>query len=750
MTGTDGTGHEEQLGRLAVAQGRRVVSVTLGSENFVTLVPGSAGLVILDPFAEDLFERLDVDGAFENPQARTQWVSHAHQAATLGVQLRREHALADAYACARFALFITARLRDAKGVPAVAGNLWTVVDQARNVLERAAGPERGPAGDPEWTVAIDRYRRDLEWLRSMAVADCRAVLSDVRAISDDDPSSSERALALHRVAQLARSELSFAVAVERLEATNDADRQLLAAAETLAQLDGESLLSLTIDKAALGDPTWARYLAHRGAALRAANAHMVGGRLAAVFRQLSVLRLRATTGGGAHAHQVSYGISARLQTVGRDLVTVLLRCGEEEEALNVSEGLLARAMVDWMGRTHAVWRIPREFRAAIDPLTGSLNAVDVVRGDEIPAVAMQMNAAILVYLRHLGGLHAWLVTPTGELRNADLGNDRSTVERVAELLPHLPAGQGGVRDASLPSGAATEKDALDRELRNLYDLLVPGEFDELLAGHRLAIVADPTLQGVPFAALRSPREKYLIEERELVLWPSVTSCLVLEAGARIPTWRRARRAGRVHPLVIGKSTFESEYPIGSERLRVPSLPGAKAEARTVGALLSADILVDADATATAMLERGSGADVIHLATHGLLDAADPMASCLLFSDGVLSAGTLYALDPGIRAGLVVLSACRTGLGGDHPDSLIGLESAFLIAGAQTVVSTLWRIADDVTVELMTAFYHHLEPDWNVSRAMRKAQIEVLTQPATSHPAFWAAFRVAGRTSISRG
>jgi CHAT domain-containing protein len=257
------------------------------------------------------------------------------------------------------------------------------------------------------------------------------------------------------------------------------------------------------------------------------------------------------------------------------------------------------------------------------------------------------------------------------------------------------------------------------------------------------------LNAVPFAALRTPEGRYLIEDRELVFLPSVTAWLALKAGARMPTWMRARREGPVAPVVIGKASFESEYEIRTadvvERIGFGSLPGARAEATAVAGLLGVEPLLDVDATVDAVIG-GSGADVMHLATHGFLDEERPRASFLVLSDGLLVADELYRFDPGVRLGLVVMSACRTGLGGAHPDSVIGLANAFLIAGAQSVVSTLWRIQDDVTATMMAAFYRRLVHGDDVAGALRSSQLETLGAPRTSHPYYWGAFRVTGRAA----
>jgi CHAT domain-containing protein len=86
----------------------------------------------------------------------------------------------------------------------------------------------------------------------------------------------------------------------------------------------------------------------------------------------------------------------------------------------------------------------------------------------------------------------------------------------------------------------------------------------------------------------------------------------------------------------------------------------------------------------------------------------------------------------------VLSACQTGLGHRHPDSLIGLANAFLIAGAQAVVATLWKIPDDATRTLMEDFYQGLTDGLSAAAALRHAQRQALESPERADPFCWAA------------
>jgi len=149
---------------------------------------------------------------------------------------------------------------------------------------------------------------------------------------------------------------------------------------------------------------------------------------------------------------------------------------------------------------------------------------------------------------------------------------------------------------------------------------------------------------------------------------------------------------------------------------------------------------------------------IHLATHGLLNEKQPLLSGLLLAgekgdgeDGFLQAHEIYNLE--LRARLVVLSACETGLGQLRGgEGLIGLSRAFLYAGARAVTVSLWSVEESSTA-LMTLFYRELQKNFDPVRALRSAKLALMKSEGRfsrsggidlAHPFFWAPFVVYSR------
>ncbi len=144
--------------------------------------------------------------------------------------------------------------------------------------------------------------------------------------------------------------------------------------------------------------------------------------------------------------------------------------------------------------------------------------------------------------------------------------------------------------------------------------------------------------------------------------------------------------------------------------------------------------------------------ILHFATHGILDPKRAENSGLFLSmvdrdgqaqNGFVGLQDIYKLHAPVD--LVVLSACRTGLGKDvRGEGLIGLTRGFMYAGASSVVASLWKVDDEATAELMKRFYTNmLQGGMTPAEALRAAQNSIRQEPQWSAPYYWAAFTLQG-------
>ncbi len=276
----------------------------------------------------------------------------------------------------------------------------------------------------------------------------------------------------------------------------------------------------------------------------------------------------------------------------------------------------------------------------------------------------------------------------------------------------------------------------------------------LKGASRLHVSADGTLLLVPLAALPVAGGQALGE---------TTTLSYLGSGRELITGA-ARAASRQPPLVLANPDFGPRAKVAVDRaadlsaMAVDALPGTRAEGQAVAELFSdARLLTGAAATKQALLAT-RGPKLLHVATHGFFLAAGKatavaakmplLRSGLLLAgfnrhkspnDGVLTALEVASLDlQGTE--LAVLSACNTGMGEVRGgDGVHGLRRALAIAGAQSVVLSLWPVDDQATRALMEAFYRAWKGGQPKAEALRTAQAVVRANPKWQHPFYWAAF-----------
>jgi CHAT domain-containing protein len=179
------------------------------------------------------------------------------------------------------------------------------------------------------------------------------------------------------------------------------------------------------------------------------------------------------------------------------------------------------------------------------------------------------------------------------------------------------------------------------------------------------------------------------------------------------------------------------------------LPESKKEVETIAADLPkpSTILLGTDATETRFRELPLAEfNVLHLALHGYVDKEYPDRSALVFapdqsaaSDGMLKVRDIRTLH--LNANLVTLSACDTGVGPVGEDGVANIVNAFIEAGANSVVSTLWEIEDHSTEHLMAEFYARLARGESKGDALRDAQRQLIKEGYS--PFYWASFELVG-------
>ena len=189
---------------------------------------------------------------------------------------------------------------------------------------------------------------------------------------------------------------------------------------------------------------------------------------------------------------------------------------------------------------------------------------------------------------------------------------------------------------------------------------------------------------------------------------------------------------------------------------LPPLPASRAEIENAVAIFAHGSveLLGKHATEAEFKKQPLGRfAIIHLAVHAFSDPKDQARAALLLAqdesgeeDGFLQPREISQLP--ITAKLVVLSACNTGAGPSFgQEGIANLARAFLIAGASSVVTTLWSVGDTGSSGLMTEFYRNLHAGQDVATALWNAKQTLLRQFGPSILPTVAAFQVVGNGSV---
>jgi CHAT domain-containing protein len=324
------------------------------------------------------------------------------------------------------------------------------------------------------------------------------------------------------------------------------------------------------------------------------------------------------------------------------------------------------------------------------------------------------------------------------------------------------------------------KDGLEEGIalrRALFDPLLPA----LEGRHRLILAPDGNLTRLPFEALPVGEHRYLIDTYTISY---------VSVGRDILHFGDTPLAQTSDALVVADPDFDlGATSTTKSGVPFPSLRGARDEGEQVGACLRVIPWLQAVALES-RLKMCHSPRILHLATHGfflpdmtlapeedmlgmgpmhpgeesrlawvarvsnpLLHSGLALAGANTWAqgsepppeaeDGILTAEDVTGLD--LRATeVVVLSACETGLGKVHAgEGVFGLRRAFVLAGAKTLVMSLWKVPDVQTQALMRDFYGRLLAGWPRVEALRAAQLMI--KQRKSHPFFWGAFICQGES-----
>jgi len=285
------------------------------------------------------------------------------------------------------------------------------------------------------------------------------------------------------------------------------------------------------------------------------------------------------------------------------------------------------------------------------------------------------------------------------------------------------------------------KNPSTENLVQLYDLLMKSfvEDNEFKGKTDFIISADGILNLFPFETLlNSTSKQYLVESRNIRYVPSGKELVRLYKNSSASTSRDV--------VIFDNPDFDKQIGSKNRATRLISsslqnmvfskLPGTKAEAEAIKKILKGENVIEyAGALATQEnLFSVVHPKILHIATHGFFikkALSNPMLKSGLAltgansGEGVVTALKLSGLNlKGTK--LVVLSACETGLmNANASDSVSGLSKAFIQAGAENIVVSLWSVSDMGTKDLMTIFYQEIQKGVSYAQALRNTKLKMI-------------------------
>jgi CHAT domain-containing protein/tetratricopeptide (TPR) repeat protein len=495
----------------------------------------------------------------------------------------------------------------------------------------------------------------------------------------------------------------------------------------------------------------------------------------------TVERVRQNFGSGT----LRTAMVADKREVYEQLISVLLRMGEVDEAFVVADAARGRVLLE---RLPAAGKATPERSARttafsegelllvrIDLLVESIDLMEETPPEELTSDQARELASLYGRLTRARREYEGLLVLAAESapdESAFLGGTRVEASAIRSalapgqlLIEYFVPVQGPVvvfavsRDEIRAMESPIDADNLASRVRLTRDLMARSEesgdrLDYLLGGlheallepllhagllsaaDELVIVPHRELVYLPFAALRDRTTgRYLVQDFTLRVLPSAAALPVL--AQRPAVTGGLSRGSAFAPLADRLPATRMEVQaVTDESGRIKRYVGSRATERAVRGALE---------------DRG----LVHLATHGILNVRNPMFSRLELArgavgdpadDGRLEVHELLSLR--IEAPLVFLSGCETGVGAAHStafaqgEDFATLAQAFLFSGAGNVVATLWPVEDAGAAEFAGQFYRHLTGD-APGVALAEAQRAMLVHERYGNPYFWAAYQVAG-------
>lgn len=333
-------------------------------------------------------------------------------------------------------------------------------------------------------------------------------------------------------------------------------------------------------------------------------------------------------------------------------------------------------------------------------------------------------------------LYTFIITPStiNFTQNPVEENFRMSLEKVFRFLTNKKYQYTKNTDAvSYATGAF-----------HLYTKLIQ-PFEKQFINSNLIIIPDGILNYIPFDALliELPDTTQNIQFNELPYLIKKYNINYSYSGNLLFSLSKKQKPKK-NVLAFAPEYNNDSLLVGKSYLKLLPLPGTKKEVESISKKMNTKTFLGRNASVENFLANYQDFDILHLATHAIINDSIPSLSQFAFSQntGINEKKELYTSDIynlKINARLTVLSACNTGSGKlNKGEGVMSLARGFIYAGCPSIVMTLWEVEDNSGTDIMSLFYSYLKKGNKKDQALRKAKLDYLNQSnhRLAHPHFW--------------
>lgn len=508
----------------------------------------------------------------------------------------------------------------------------------------------------------------------------------------------------------------------------------------------------------------------------------------------SIEHVRAQIAGGAEESETFFQTR---RAPYEEMISLLLDDGKVEEALVMAERASARALLDILAKDRSVatrgWsdeekasaaRLDEQIAEANRRLNAEKNAEPLslekvaAREAEVQkarharedfGVAMmtahsENAAAAPLQTASIAEMKKWAEQRHGVVLRFVVTDEKAFLFVLHEkdgaiALDVFPIAQ--TRAQLAHRAGQLQQNLADRALdwmlpaRAFYETLFRNSEATWKNSERLTIIPDGPLWELPFQTLLDQAQHPLLEDHTISYAPSIT--FLARVGDRPAKKDEAHLLALANPALGNPLNVASIHKVGSSSPLMGALweplPAATKQVQELRDLYTPKdslILTGEAAREDTFKKRAGNFDILHFATHGVINSRAPLYSYLLMSqedlapgqDGLLEAWELMQMK--LRARLAVLSACETGRGQiSEGEGVIGLSWAFLAADCPVEVVSQWKVDSASNADLMVDFHRRFRAGQSAAQALREASLALRKKPEYQHPFYWAPFVVLG-------